>query len=55
MLGLLGVSYLLVLERKDVPGANLLAKQIQQPVEEIPVEIPNVDGDIDGRLNQERE
>ena len=31
MSGLSGVPYVLVLERKDVPGANLVAKQAQQP------------------------
>ena len=42
MSGLSGVPYVLVLERKDVPGANLVAKQVQQPAAEILVEIPDV-------------
>ena len=42
MSGLSGVPYVLVLERKDVPGASLLAKQVQQPAAEILVEIPDV-------------
>ena len=42
MSGLSGVPYVLVLERKDVPGANLGAKQPQQPAAEILVEIPDV-------------
>ena len=42
MSGLSGVPYVLVLERKDVPGANLVAKQAQQLAAEILVEIPDV-------------
>ena len=42
MSGLSGVPYVLVLERKDAPGANLVAKQAQQPAAEILVEIPDV-------------
>ena len=41
MSGLRGLPCLLVLERKDRPGADLPAKQVQQPAAEIPV--PDLD------------
>ena len=41
MSGLRGMPYLLVRERTDAPGEDVSPKEVQQPAEEIPVEIPS--------------